>query len=193
MKLTVQRVLIFFLLIGCACGFGLAYDGIAGKIERKHYPRPDDYAALIRENADAFGVPEAILWSVVRTESNFVSSKKADDGSVGLMQLQPELFTYISTELLHESAPDAGLLYDPASNLRAGAAYLSTLYGRYGLWDTVFAAWSAGTDAADGWMSDPELLNGIGVLVKIPDRKAAAFVAEVGKSVKMYTKLYYES
>ncbi len=193
MKLTLRRVLIFFLLAALSVGVGFGYDAVATAVEKKQHPMPSRYASLIEEQAEEFGVPAAIIWAVVRCESEFASNAVSEDGAVGLMQITPQQMEQIYSEILREPLPDAGILYDPKTNLRVGTAWLSHLYQTYGVWDTVYAAWQAGTDTVDGWLLDDEITNEQGQLAHIPDKATAKFVTSVKKSAKMYTELYFTS
>lgn len=192
MKLTSRRVAVFFLLILLSVGFGFAFDGIATAIEKSKYSRPAAYREPIEQAAAEAGIPEAAVWALIRVESGFDSGGKNSDGGIGLFRLTPGQLETIYTEILHEAVPDAGMLYDPATNLRAGCAYLSALYGRYGMWEPVFAAWRAGTDRTDEWVMDPDCLNKQGRLTRIPDSAVAKFVSGVIKGKNMYTTLYYQ-
>lgn len=192
MKLTSRRLLAFFLLILLSVGFGFAFDGIATAIEKHKYARPAAYRELITAAAKEAGIPEAVVCSVIRIESGFDSGGQDADGGIGLFRLTPERFRTIFSDILQEEPPEDGMLYDPATNLRAGCALLSELYGRYGMWEPVFAAWRAGTDTVDKWVLDPACLNKQGKLTKIPDSAAAKFVSGAVKGQKMYTKLYFQ-
>ena len=193
MNVSIRRFLILLLILGLSVGFGFAFDGIAERTERKQYPLNDAYAPLISEYASEFGVPEAILWAIVYTESEFVSNAVSDDGAIGLMQITPTEMEDIYKLALHEEIPDQGLLYDPKTNLRAGAAWLSFLYERYGVWNTVYAAWHIGCADMDAFLADPENLNELGQPKQYPTQQTEAFVARVQKSVAKYTELYYET
>lgn len=192
MKLNARRVAAFLALILLSVGFGFAFDGIATAIEKKQYPRPRAFAETIPAAAEEAGIPEAVVWAAVRAESGFDSSLKSADGGVGLFQLTPERFRMIWSDILHEEVPDDGMLYDPATNLRAGCAYLSELYRRYGMWEPVFAALRTDSGTVDAWMLDPDCLNAQGKLTSIPDRAVASAVAALMKSKEMYTKLYFQ-
>ena len=87
---------------------------------------------------------------------------------------------------------DPGILYDPETNLRIGAAYLSHLYQRYGVWDTVFAAYHAGIDQVDAWLKNPEYVNARGRLENIPQKETRDYVTQMNQSVRTYSELYYE-
>lgn len=191
MKFNLRSVLILLLILALSVGFGFAYDGIATAAERNRYPINERYADEIRAQAEQFGIPEAILWATVCTESGFAGDLVGADGGIGLMQLTPELFAMIQTELLDESPEPAGRLYDPQKNLQCGTAYLSHLYQRYGVWETVFAAYHIGTDAVDGWLRDPECVSEVGTLKKIPDADTARFVQKLTEAHTLYTKLYF--
>ncbi|MBR7097806.1 MAG: lytic transglycosylase domain-containing protein [Clostridia bacterium] len=190
MRLTVKRLLIFLLIALLSVGFGFGYDAAATAIEKHRYPQPQRFSALICEQAEAFGVPANVIFAVVRNESDFVSDALSEDGAVGLMQITPSLMETVYTEILREPIPDAGILYDPKTNLRVGTAWLSRLYQNYGVWDTVYAAWHAGESVVDAWLLDENNLNGQGQLTNIPHRETAKFVSRTKKSAEMYAKLY---
>lgn len=193
MKLNFRRVVILLLLIGLSVTFGATFDAVADRVERHRYPKPERYTETVSAYAARYGVPEAVIWAIVRTESNFESSARREDGSTGLMQLTPEQFADISARLLHGESADPGLLYDPDTNLRAGCALLSDLYARYGVWDAVYLAWHSGTTQTDLWMSDPACVNDLGIPVRVPDADASSFLSRVKKTERMYAKLYYDS
>lgn len=192
MRLNVWRVVAFFLLIVLSVGFGFAFDAAATAMERHNHPRPTEFAEAIKQNAEDYGIPEAILWATANTGSGFASNAVSSDGRVGLMQLTPAQFSFISEELLGKETPDAGLLYDPETNLQCGAAWLSYLYERYDIWELVYVAYHTGTETVDTWLSDPEYTDN-GVLTEIPDKEAAQYAETMQKAVETYRKLYYKT
>ena len=191
MKLNARSLAIIAAILTLSIGFGFAFDGIATAIEKNQYPLSPRYANDIREVAAKYGIPEVILWATVRTESGFASNLEGKDGGIGLMQLTPAEFAMIQTEILGEAPEDAGRLYDPQKNLTCGAAYLSHLSERYGVWETVFAAFDAGTEAVDAWLSNPEYASEFGTLASIPNAKTARYVRDVEKARELYIKLYF--
>ena len=191
MKFNARSFAIIAAILVLSIGFGLAFDGIATAIEKKQYPLSPRYADDIQRVSAEYGIPEVILWAIVRTESGFSSNLEGEDGGIGLMQLTPDEFAMIQTDILKEAPQDAGLLYDPQKNLACGAAYLSFLYQRYGVWETVFAAFDAGTDAVDAWLANPDCVSELGTLENIPNQKTARFVREVTEARELYIKLYF--
>ncbi len=192
MKWNVYRLVAFVLLIALSVGFGFAYDGIATAIERNQYPKDPSIAPLIVKNAETYSIPETVLFATVRTQSRFVSNTVSEDGRIGLMQLHPDVFAFICSELLGKAQTESGMLYDPETNLEAGAAYISYLYDRYGVWDTVYAAYCVGTETVDRWLSTPEMVTPQGTLAEIPDPTAARYVKDMRRAVELYHELYYE-
>lgn len=191
MKLNYRRLIAFFLLIALSIGFGFAFDAIATAIEKHRYPMDARYAANVRACADEFGVPETILWAFIRTESDFTSNLVSENGEIGLMQLSPERFHSVYTDILHEPVPEDGLLYDPATNLRAGAALLSALYDRYGVWETVYAAYFIGEAQVDAWLANEGYVSAQGRLQNLPDKPTEKYIKTMTKTVKLYEKLYF--
>ena len=191
MKFNARSFAIIAAILVLSIGFGFAFDGIATAIEKKQYPLSPRYANDIQKVSKEYGIPEVILWAIVRTESGFSSNLEGEDGGIGLMQLTPDAFAMIQTDILKEAPQDAGLLYDPVKNLTCGAAYLSFLYQRYGVWDTVFAAFDAGTDTVDAWLANPDYVSSLGTLQNIPNAKTARFVRDVNEAREFYIKLYF--
>ena len=188
-----KRLLILLLLITASIGFGVGFDAITTAIEKHTYPINTDFQADVSANAAEFGVPEAILWGFIHTQSGFSSNKVSNDGSIGLSQLTPDEFHMIQTQILKESEQSADMLYSPKVNLRCGAAYLSFLYHRYGVWETVFAAYEAGTDTVDAWLADPALTNEHGTLKTIPDASVASLAKKTVDACDAYRRLYFEN
>lgn len=191
MRFNAKSVIIIAAILLLSIGFGFAFDGIATVIEKKQYPLHERYVEDIRATAAEYGIPEAILWATVSTRSNFSSSLEGKNGGIGLMQLTPEDFAMIQVDILGEDAQDKGLLYDPEKNLKYGAAYLSFLYDRYGVWETVFAAFDAGTEAVDAWLINPEYVSELGTLSTIPYHKTEQFVRDAMHAHRLYVKLYF--
>ena len=81
----------------------------------------DNIDALIEQQAKASGVPASFVHAVVKRESNY--NPRAKGGSaLGLMQIK-----HATARSLGYTGDAAGL-YDPATNLRYGVAYLAGAY-----------------------------------------------------------------
>jgi soluble lytic murein transglycosylase-like protein len=96
------------------------------------------FAPLVRQAAQAHGLPEALLHAVIEVESGFNAAAVSPKGALGLMQLMPE-----TARVLRVSDPR-----DPAANIDGGARYLKDLLARFGNdLSLALAAYNAGPGA----------------------------------------------
>jgi len=104
------------------------------------------YSDLISEMSKKYGVSEKLIYSVVKTESNFNANAVSGSGAQGLMQLMPSTAKWLGV--------DNAL--DPAQNLEGGVKYLSYLSKKYDgdLVKTV-AAYNAGPGNVDKYGGIP--------------------------------------
>ncbi len=98
----------------------------------------EQWREQIRQAADKYKLPEALLLAVMAVESNFDHQALSEKGAMGLMQLMPGT----AREMYVSDA------WDPAQNIEGGARYLRILANQYG-GDMVktLAAYNAGPDA----------------------------------------------
>jgi soluble lytic murein transglycosylase-like protein len=80
----------------------------------------DLYDRLIVEHSRRHGLDPRLVKSIIAVESEFTSRCTSASGAVGLMQVMPET--------AEEMGVPRDLLSDPEANIRAGTAYLSTLF-----------------------------------------------------------------
>ena len=186
--LNAKRLAIFAAILVASILFGILFDVAMTAREKKKYPINSTYADFVTQASKEFGVPESVLWAVCKEESNFASGLRSSDGKIGLMQISPALLSFVSSSLL-ETNYEVGMLYDPETNLRVGAAYLSYLYERYGIWGTVFAAYRAGTDQVDTWLKDEKYVSSTGRLRRLPS-DISSYVTRLEKALSTYQKLY---
>ena len=183
----IGRIVIILLAISVV--FGFVFDLALTGIERAIYPKPSEYAQYVSRYSSEYGVPEELIWAVIKTESNFKASAVSGVGAVGLMQLMPDTFNEITNSRLNERL-DAGMRYDPETNIRYGTYYLSYLYARYGNWSTALAAYNAGLGKVDGWLENKDYSNNGSTLNHIPYKETRNYVKKVQKALEMYEKLY---
>lgn len=178
------------IILAVSIVFGFLFDFVVSKIEYAIYPKPESYRAYVEKYAQEFGVPEELVWAVIKTESDFDSSAESNVGAVGLMQLMPATFEEITNQRFKDGF-DIGMRYDPETNIRYGTYYISYLYGRYGNWSTALAAYNAGLGNVDAWLADPTLGDSeSGTLKSIPYKETRNYVKRVNDARSMYEQLY---
>lgn len=190
-KAFIIRAVTVVLIISLSIGFGFAFDAVCTAIEKNNYPRPEPYTEFVKKYSDLYGVPEPIIYAVIKAESDFKYTAESSMGAIGLMQIMPSVFEWLSRDMLGESL-DVGTLYSPEINIKYGTYYLSYLYNQYGIWDTCFAAYNCGPGNVNEWLSDSDNIDENGILIKIPNSETAAYVERVNRALEMYNALYYE-
>lgn len=186
-KKTVRHSLFILGILALSILSGFLYNAVWNRIDRSRYPQ--QYREYVSEYASEYGVPEYIVYAVIKTESNFESNAVSSAGAVGLMQLTPDTFDWIS--MLMKRSADSGMLYDPETNIEYGTYLLSYLYMRYNRWDTVFAAYNAGMTRVDDWLTNSDLTDEDGRLVSIPFEETGKYVKKVNNAIDVYRRLYY--
>lgn len=179
---------LIIILLAISVVFGFVFDFVVTKIERAIYPKPSEYAEYVSRYSSEYGVPEELVWAVIKTESDFKASAVSGVGAVGLMQLMPDTFNEITNFRLNERL-DAGMRYDPETNIRYGTYYLSYLYARYENWSTAIAAYNAGLGKVDEWLENDDYATD-NTLTYIPYKETRNYVQKVQKALQMYEDLY---
>lgn len=156
-------------------------------IEKLFYQR--EFAEYVAKYSNEFDVPEALVYAVIRTESNFDPEARSSVGAIGLMQLMPDTLDWLA-RLLDEEAP-TGEITDPETNIKYGTYYLRHLYDRFGNWDTAIAAYNAGHGRVALWLKNSEYSDDGITLKKIPFEETKNYVNKVTGNYNTYKKLYY--
>ncbi len=185
--------LLIALIIAISLVFGFLFDHLCTQIEYRLYPRPSEYQEYIKKYANEYGLPEELVYAVIKTESDFDLSAVSSRGAIGLMQIMPATFEWITNDLLREYlAP--GMVYDPETNIKYGTYYLSRLYKKFSDMDTAIAAYNGGEGNVSEWLKDSRYSdNGIKLKIdKIPDEFAETenYVKKVNKALQKYQELY---
>lgn len=182
-----MRSVTVLIIIALSIGVGFAYEYICDVFDRKAHPQ--EYRELVTRYAAEYGVPEHIIYAVIKIESNFRSDAKSTAGALGLMQMTPDTFDWLMT-ILRENY-EVGMLYDPETNIKYGTYFLSYLYREFGLWETAWAAYNAGFARVKEWQKNEEYADENGVLISIPYKETREYVKKVKKASEIYERLYY--
>ncbi len=172
---------------------GILYQNLSEKADMKKYPV--EYGEFVSKYSDEYGVPEYVIYTVIKVSSDFDSSILTEDGEIGLMKVSPDLLKQYGTTL-HDNY-DTGMLYDPETNIKYGTYHLSKLYLRLGTWRSVFAAMKVGEETVSGWLTD-ESVSDIEENVKpklrdIPDKECEKYTEKLLGISERYKQLYFET
>lgn len=188
MKSALKRSLTVLMIAGLSLLAGVIYSTVLDRLDRRSYPLK--FSEYVNTCSEEYGVPHAVIYAVIRTESSFDATAVSHAGAIGLMQIMPDTFEWLQTHLHDEY--ETGMLYDPETNIRYGTYLLSYLYTQFGRWDTVFAAYNAGIGRVRGWLADETYSDENGNLVTIPIKETRDYVNRVRHAEEKYTELYGE-
>jgi soluble lytic murein transglycosylase len=175
----VRRVLTAVVLAGgLLLTFALVQQAKPGWWERLWYPLR--YEQIVRGHARNYDLDPALLAAVIYQESKFKADARSASGAIGLMQLLPDTAQGIAVHT-GGSAFRTSDLYDPEINVRYGAWYLRHLLRKYHDERTALAAYNAGQDNVDRWISA-----GRGIAF----RETRAYVDRVEELKKIYRDAY---
>ena len=187
--------LVVLLVLIIAIIFGFLFDIVCSAIEKQVYKKPEEYALFVEKYSAEYGVPENMIYAVIKTESNYDSSAVSSRGAVGLMQLLPSTFEWLTKDILRDHL-GVGMLYDPETNIKYGTYYLSRLYNRYGDWNTALAAYNGGEGNVSEWLTDSRYSPDGKTLIidNIPKEfgETKSYVTKVNKAFEKYKSLYIE-
>lgn len=188
-KIHYGRIILVLLVISIA--FGFLFDFACTRIEYAIYEKPAKYQGFVSEYSEEFGVPENLIYAVMKTESGFNAAAESSAGAIGLMQIMPDTYLWLRDKLGEKFV--AGVLYEPNTNIKYGTYYLSLLYDIYGNWDTALAAYNAGPGNVDKWLEDPQYAGDEkNVLKDIPFKETKNYIKKVNKALEKYNELYNE-
>ena len=179
-------VIISILLLSVLCGF--LFQVICDSVDRATHPL--EYSDFVEVYSYEYGVPEYIIYSVIKAESDFESGAVSEAGAIGLMQMMPDTFVWLTTELSENL--DSAMLYDPETNIKYGTYYLKKLYLQFGTWDEVFAAYNAGPTNVEKWLADDKYSSDGRTLDTIPFKETRDYVKRVNKASEIYKNIIFD-
>ncbi len=188
MKNAVTRSIAIIVILVISIGAGFIIDSICEGIDRKTHPLK--YTEYVEKYSEQYSVPKEIIYAAIKTESCFKSNAVSSAGAVGLMQMMPETFLWLCEK--NGEDLEAGMLYDPETNIRYGTYYLSYLYSRFGLWETVYAAYNCGPGRVEEWQKNEKYADENGILTDIPIKETANYVKKMTDAVETYRNLYFK-
>ena len=190
MDINKKRLIVICIIIAAALILGVVVDMLWSAIERAAHP--DKYKEIITEYSERYAVPESVIYAVIKVESNFKASAVSRAGAMGLMQMMPNTFLWLTGEEHLGEGLSYLSLFDPDVSIRYGTYYLKYLYDKFdGNWETVYAAYNGGEGNVAKWLADPEFSDEDGNLLDIPFAETKNYVKKLEVIQEKYISLYY--
>lgn len=191
-KSNARRVVAVLLIICISIGGGILINEAWNAIDKRLHPK--EYSEIIAEVSKEFDIPQYIIYATIKVESNFDPNAVSGAGAIGLMQMMPSTFEWLTgDEHLGENL-STKKLDDPEVSIRYGTYYLSYLYKKFDYnWNNTFAAYNGGEGNVAKWLENPEYSDLKGNLTNIPYKETSNYVKKVNKEIEIYKKLYPET
>lgn len=175
-------VLLAVLLFGAVLLLRAGYN----RFQKSIYPLR--YAEYVEKYAQEYHLEPALVYAVIRSESNFDAGARSRSGALGLMQMMPDTFNWLQ-EIQKDTYSEEDL-FRPEVNIRYGCRYLSMMVEKYGSLRTALCAYNAGSGTVDGWLRDSRYSSDGKNLSRIPYEETQNYADAVIKSYDKYKELY---
>lgn len=156
----------------------------------REYIYKKEYSEHVEKFAIENGLNPYFVYSVIKTESNFVKNAESNVGARGLMQLMPDAFDWVKFKSKDSKELTFDSMYEPRYNIEYGCFLLGFLYERYGDERLALAAYHGGMTQVDNWLSDKNLSSDGKTLDVIPSNATAHYINKVMKNYSSYKNLY---
>ena len=151
---------------------------------------PIKYSDTVEEFSEKYNVDKALVFGVIRCESNFNKDAVSSAGAKGLMQITPETFQWLQKKVSSERF-DENQLFVPKVNIQYGVYFLSMLLKKYENETAALSAYNAGMGSVDKWLANEKYSLDGKNLSLIPYKETNNYVKKVISSRDMYQKLYF--
>lgn len=93
--------------------------------------RAHKYLGMVRQASRKYGVDESLILAIMQTESSFNPYAVSRSDALGLMQVVQHTAGKMCSARRKSGTPSRSFLFDPASNIDIGTAYLAMLNNVY--------------------------------------------------------------
>lgn len=139
-KVKTSKTVIIIILVAVLLLVGLFSDFIFKYVERIIYP--ESYDDLVFKYADEYDVPAELVFAIIKVESNFDRTVVSSAGAMGLMQMMPRTYEWLTSKL--DEPCNVQDLFKPEISIKYGIYYLNYLRTRFDSWEKVIIAYNWG-------------------------------------------------
>lgn len=167
--------------------------GLNNVIMKKTYPKK--YEEYVVKYAREYGIDELLVYSIIKSESNFKQDAISKSEAKGLMQLMEKTAIEMTNEVDEnesyiEDNDFSNELYNPETNIKLGTYYFSTLIRKYNNVGLALAAYNAGMGRVDEWIKDGVIKKDGSDLENIPYNETNIYVRKILNNYTIYKKIY---
>ena len=151
------------------------------------FPRP--YWTDLKRYSTQNQLDPFLVASLIRQESEFNPGAISHANALGLMQLLPNTGKKIAKEakLRHFNT---GQLFVPGVNLQLGTRYFRSMVDKFGSFEYALAAYNAGSDRVEDWLSAGNYRDPQEFVESIPFTETREYVQAILRNTSVYKRLY---
>lgn len=113
---------------------------------------PLKYKQTILLFSNKYGLESALVFAIVKAESDFDDRAVSNVGAKGLMQIMDKTAVYVA-DINNININKKDYLFDVNINIEIGCAYLKYLFDKFDNLDCVICAYNAGEGRVVEWLS----------------------------------------
>ena len=168
--------------------FSLDYNALPRFYWETLFPRP--FWADLKRYSSANDLDPYLVASLIRQESEFNPGAISRANALGLMQVMPGTGKKLAKEVkLKRFRPEQLLI--PTTNIQLGTRYFKELLDEFnGHPEYALAAYNAGSDRVQAWLSDGNFRDPQEFVESIPFTETREYVQAIMRNASVYRKLY---
>ena len=148
-----------------------------------------EYSEYVTLYSNKYGLEENLVYSIIKSESNFNQNAVSGKGAIGLMQIMESTGRWAASEIgIKDFEPS--MLLNPETNIEIGCWYLKWLMKNFDNMETVIAAYNAGNGNVSRWLSDSEYSDDGVKISLIPYSETKTYVKKVRLFYNLYKMIY---
>lgn len=181
---TIKKIFVIFVIV-CLVFASVTFGG--NFVMKKLYPVK--YSDIVEKYSEEYGVEKSLVYAVIKSESNFKPNAVSSVGALGLMQLLPETFEWLTDKTGDVLSKEN--LFEEQTSIKYGVFLLKLLLDEFdGETFTAVAAYHAGIGIVGQWLENPEYSKDGKTFDYIPYDDTRLYIENVKTAKKIYEKLY---
>jgi soluble lytic murein transglycosylase len=151
------------------------------------FPRP--YWSDLKRFSARNELDPYLVASLIRQESEFNAAAISNKNAVGLMQLLPKTGRVVAREERLRNFNTSQLLV-PGVNMQLGTRYFKSMVDKFGSFEYALAAYNAGSDRVEDWLSAGKFSDPQEFVESIPFTETREYVQAILRNASVYRQLY---
>lgn len=150
---------------------------------------PQKYSEYVDKYAEECDLDPLLIYSIIKTESNFKEEAKSNSNAIGLMQVMLSTAQEIGKELGLEEITEEELCKTEI-NIRIGTKYFKKLLEKYNNYNLAIIAYNAGMGNLDKWLEQGIIDEEGENIDNIPFPETKNYVKKILRNYKIYQEIY---